>query len=249
MQSFNDYTNNSLTDAARAILSGQTLQESFGRLPGHVINNELFKLNQAWRTFYDGQKNGNDADPKTVAALIKGLTSIKGEIKMFSSSERVPVSYTYKEGVEQDPGEYDAEGSMAKNALRTIIRNAQGLHDMLSDDENLPEHIQANLVKAEEAVVNARDYIESEKELAQHNNKSLPEQQCNENLPKHKYSIMLHTDEDLRFVKKLDPSILDYTAFDEEGIELFWASKEKRDKAIRTLKKKYNISVDWFDFA
>ena len=56
---------------------------------------------------------------------------------------------------------------MAKNALRTIIRNAKGLHDMLADDENLPEHIQANLVKAEEAVVSARDYIESEKELTQ----------------------------------------------------------------------------------
>jgi hypothetical protein len=100
MQSFTDYTNNSLTDAARAILSGQTTKES-----------------------------------------------------------------TYTEAAKQDPGEYDYEGSMAKNALRTIIRNAQGLHDMLADDENLPEHIQANLVKAEEAVVSARDYIESEKEL------------------------------------------------------------------------------------
>ena len=71
-----------------------------------------------------------------------------------------------KEAIEQDPGEYDFEGSMAKNALRTIIRNAQGLHDMLADDENLPEHIQANIVKAEESIVNARDYIESQKEIS-----------------------------------------------------------------------------------
>ncbi len=104
MQSFTDYTNNSLTDAARAILSGQT-------------------------------------------------------------PDKAVAGYTYVEAAKQDPGEYDYEGSMAKNALRTIIRNAQGLHDMLADDENLPEHIQANLVKAEEAVVSARDYIESEKEL------------------------------------------------------------------------------------
>jgi hypothetical protein len=69
------------------------------------------------------------------------------------------------EGVEKDPGEYDAEGSMAKNALRTIIRNAKGLHDMLDDDENLPEHVQAAIVKAEEAIVSARDYVESEKEI------------------------------------------------------------------------------------
>ena len=71
-----------------------------------------------------------------------------------------------KEAIEQDPGEYDFEGSMAKNALRTIIRNAKGLHDMLADDENLPEHIQANIVKAEESIVNARDYIESQKEIS-----------------------------------------------------------------------------------
>lgn len=70
-----------------------------------------------------------------------------------------------REDLEKDPGEYDAEGSMAKNALRTIIRNAKGLHDMLEDDENLPEHVQAAIVRAEEAIVGARDYLESEKEI------------------------------------------------------------------------------------
>jgi len=54
---------------------------------------------------------------------------------------------------------------MEKNALRTIIRNAKGLHDMLEDDENLPEHVQAAIVRAEQEIVGARDYIESEKEI------------------------------------------------------------------------------------
>lgn len=70
-----------------------------------------------------------------------------------------------REDLEKDPGEYDSEGSMAKNALRTIIRNAKGLHDMLEDDENLPEHVQAAIVRAEQEIVGARDYIESEKEI------------------------------------------------------------------------------------
>lgn len=70
-----------------------------------------------------------------------------------------------REDLEKDPGEYDAEGSMAKNALRTIIRNAKGLHDMLEDDENLPEHVQAAIVRAELEIVGARDYLESEKEI------------------------------------------------------------------------------------
>ena len=62
------------------------------------------------------------------------------------------------------------------------------------------------------------------------------------------YSIVFHTAEAYKFAMKLDPSILNYWVFDEEGIELFWHSKAKRDKAIRTLDKVYGISVDWFDF-
>jgi hypothetical protein len=89
--------------------------------------------------------NNYTSDPVMIAArtILEGKSSVKEQ--------------------EQDPGEYDYEGSMAKNALRTIVRNAQGLHDMLEDEENLPEHVQAKLIKAEEYVVSARDYIESEK--------------------------------------------------------------------------------------
>lgn len=62
------------------------------------------------------------------------------------------------------------------------------------------------------------------------------------------YSIVFHTSEAYNFAMKLDPTILDYWVFDEEGIELFWHSKEKRDEAIRILDTDYHISVDWFDF-
>jgi hypothetical protein len=160
---------NTLIEAATRILQGkpEDLQESFMRLPGHVINNELYTLGKSFQQFVDSIKRGDDFDPKKINSLITALNSIKSSAKTFKDGESVPVSYQYgnvKEAAEQDAGEYDAEGSMAKTALRTIIRNAKGLHDMLSDDENLPEHVQANLVKAEEYVVSARDYIESTKE-------------------------------------------------------------------------------------
>jgi hypothetical protein len=164
-----DMNKNTLVEAATRILQGKSedLQESFMRLPGHVINNELYTLGKSFQQFVDSIKRGGDFDPKKINSLITALNSIKSSAKTFKDGESVPVSYQYgnvKEAAEQDAGEYDAEGSMAKTALRTIIRNAKGLHDMLSDDENLPEHVQANLVKAEEYVVSARDYIESTKE-------------------------------------------------------------------------------------
>ncbi len=38
-----------------------------------------------------------------------------------------------------DIGEYDQEGDMAKSDLRSIIANAQKMHDMLDDADKLPE--------------------------------------------------------------------------------------------------------------
>lgn len=62
------------------------------------------------------------------------------------------------------------------------------------------------------------------------------------------YSIVFHTAEAFKFAMKLDPSILNYWVCDEEGIELFWHSRRKRDKAERILDKEYGITVDTFEF-
>jgi hypothetical protein len=69
---------------------------------------------------------------------------------------------------EKDKGEYDYEGSMAKTQLRTMIDAAQALHDMLEDDENMPEWVQGKITKATDYIDTARDYMESqEKETGQ----------------------------------------------------------------------------------
>lgn len=63
-----------------------------------------------------------------------------------------------------DSGEYDYEGDMAKNQLRTIIRNAQMLHDMLDDQTNLPEWVQSKIILAKEYTQSAAQYLSSEKD-------------------------------------------------------------------------------------
>lgn len=68
---------------------------------------------------------------------------------------------------EKDAGEYDYEGAMAKTALQTICRNAEDMMEMLKDDENLPEWVQAKIVKAEDYMSSVREYMQSVKELGE----------------------------------------------------------------------------------
>lgn len=63
---------------------------------------------------------------------------------------------------EADKGEYDYEGDMAKSSLRTIIRNAQMMHDMLDENTNLPEWVASKITLAEDYLVSAAQYMQSE---------------------------------------------------------------------------------------
>jgi hypothetical protein len=61
-----------------------------------------------------------------------------------------------------DVGEYDYEGDMAMSQLRSILANAKRLHDMLEENTNLPEWVQSKITLAEDYVVTAANYMESE---------------------------------------------------------------------------------------
>jgi len=61
-----------------------------------------------------------------------------------------------------DVGEYDYEGDMAKSQLRSIMANSKRMHDMLEDTTNLPEWVQSKITLAEDYVVTAANYMESE---------------------------------------------------------------------------------------
>lgn len=66
------------------------------------------------------------------------------------------------EAKSEDDGEYGQEGGMAKSQLRMIISSAKRMHSMLSDDDELPGHIIANIVLATDYITGAADYMESE---------------------------------------------------------------------------------------
>jgi hypothetical protein len=58
--------------------------------------------------------------------------------------------------------EYDYEGDMARGQLQSIISNAQRVHDMLEDDDNLPEWVQSKITLAEDYISTVANYMMSE---------------------------------------------------------------------------------------
>jgi hypothetical protein len=61
-----------------------------------------------------------------------------------------------------DIGEYDQEGDMAKSDLRSIMANAQKLHDMIEDTDNLPEWCQNKITLAEDYISTVANYLTAE---------------------------------------------------------------------------------------
>ena len=60
-------------------------------------------------------------------------------------------------------GEYDREGDMAKDDLRTIDDAAEELYSILQADDNLPEWVQGKITKAVDYLDTARDYMKAQK--------------------------------------------------------------------------------------
>jgi hypothetical protein len=60
-------------------------------------------------------------------------------------------------------GEYDREGDMAKDQLRTIDDAAEELYSILDANENLPEWVQKKITLAVDYIDTARDYMKSNK--------------------------------------------------------------------------------------
>jgi hypothetical protein len=69
----------------------------------------------------------------------------------------------YSDDESQDPGEYDQEGSMAKDDLNTIVGAARRLMGLLGDNDNMPEWTQSKIDRAADYVDTAADYIASKK--------------------------------------------------------------------------------------
>jgi len=64
----------------------------------------------------------------------------------------------------QDSGEYDREGDMAKDSIKTVVRHARALEKILGDDDNLPEWVQSKLAKIENMMTAVDDYMQNQKD-------------------------------------------------------------------------------------
>jgi hypothetical protein len=62
----------------------------------------------------------------------------------------------------RDQGEYDQEGDMAKDDIKTIVRHAQALSKVLGDNDNLPEWVQSKLAKIEGMMISIDEYMQNQ---------------------------------------------------------------------------------------
>jgi hypothetical protein len=63
-----------------------------------------------------------------------------------------------------DSGEYDREGEMAKDSIKTVVRHAQALEKILGDNDNLPEWVQSKLAKIESMMTAVDDYMQNQED-------------------------------------------------------------------------------------
>jgi hypothetical protein len=59
----------------------------------------------------------------------------------------------------KDPREYDYEGDMAISQLKSIMRNAENMINMLEPNSNLPEWVQSKITLAEDYITTVNNYM------------------------------------------------------------------------------------------
>lgn len=100
-----------------------------------------------------------------MAIMIKKSSDEDNKWDYADSWEKNPIKKGSTESeAEDEPGEYDYEGDMAKSQLRSIMHNSKMLHDMLEDTTNLPEWVQSKITLAEDYILTAANYMRGELE-------------------------------------------------------------------------------------
>ena len=98
-----------------------------------------------------GEKRGRGRPKGTKQSI--GAKGPSGKSKLMTKEGDVDVT---------DQGEYDQEGDMAKDDIKTIVRHAQALEKILGDNDNLPEWVQAKLAKIEGMMTAVDDYMQNQ---------------------------------------------------------------------------------------
>jgi hypothetical protein len=101
-------------------------------------------------------------DKRYAGGNMTGAAKVMDKIKKGLSNHPVAQKALQQANEAKDPREYDYEGDMAKSQLRSIIANAQTIHDMLKDDTNMAEWVQSKITLSADYISTVRDYITSE---------------------------------------------------------------------------------------
>jgi hypothetical protein len=98
-----------------------------------------------------GEKRGRGRPKGTKQSI--GAKGPSGKSKLMTREGEVDI---------RDQGEYDQEGDMAKDDIKTIVRHAQALSKVLGDNDNLPEWVQSKLAKIEGMMISIDEYMQNQ---------------------------------------------------------------------------------------
>jgi len=116
--------------------------------------------------YYTGvKKHGEEYMKKAAAAGREGASQKElGALKdKYSKAHKNEDHGPENPDADYNQGEYDREGDMAKDQLRTIDSAAEELYAIISANENLPEWVQKKITLAMDYIDTARDYLKSNK--------------------------------------------------------------------------------------
>jgi hypothetical protein len=160
---------------ARAAAAGRPYPNSIDTLWAvneeniNEISNELVGRVNKLRTLGPNPGSGVPPKPHKTVAGAKTLQTAVNKVRFKSKVGAPPM----KESIDtafgamleaKDKGEYDYEGDMAMSQLRSIMHNAQQIHDMLEPNTNMPEWVQSKITLAADYISTCADYLESNKD-------------------------------------------------------------------------------------
>jgi hypothetical protein len=105
------------------------------------------------KALQDLQMNPSSSDPEIKNAIMQRTADLEKEAK---------ANGIKTEMAEEWNAEYDDEAGMADNNLETLKRAVQGLDDLISAGDNLPEWCQEKIAVSKSMLVAVWDYMQSE---------------------------------------------------------------------------------------
>ena len=106
------------------------------------------------KALQDLQMNPGANDPEIKNAIMQRTADLEKEAKAKGIKTEMSEEWN---------AEYDDEAGMADNNIETMKRAVQGLDDLISTGDNLPEWCQEKIAVSKSMLVAVWDYMQSEK--------------------------------------------------------------------------------------